>query len=207
MAEEPGLTAFVCTTCLTQYAPSGDPPEGCAICLDERQYVGAEGQQWTTIAQIASEYDGRVEPQEPGLPGLGLVPAFAIGQRALLVDRLLWDCVPLGGDELVKAVEAGGGLETIEISHPHYYTTMVEWADRFDACILLHEADRQWVMRPSPNIVFWSGDRLHLSDDLEPIRLGGHFAGGTVCLWRGGAAVKAPSWPGTSFRWLPTASG
>jgi hypothetical protein len=187
VAEEPGLTAFICTTCGTQYAPSTDPPEGCAICLDERQYVRAEGQRWTTLAEIAAEHGGRVEALEPGLIGLGLVPAFAIGQRALLVDRLLWDCVPLGGDELVKAVESGGGVETIAISHPHYYTTMVEWANRFDARILLHEADRQWVMRPSPSIDFWSGDRLHLADDLELIRLGGHFAGGTACLWSAGA--------------------
>lgn len=187
MAEEPALTPFICTTCGTQYAPSGEPPTACAICLDERQYVGAEGQRWTTLDQVEAEHHGRVERQEPGLLGLGLEPAFAIGQRALLVDRLLWDCVPLSGDALAKAVEAGGGVETIAISHPHYYTTMVEWADRFDARILLHEADRQWVMRPSPKIEFWAGDRLRLSDDLELIRLGGHFAGGTVCLWRAGA--------------------
>jgi hypothetical protein len=40
-----------------------------------------------------------------------------------------------------------------------YVGGMVEWADRFDARIVLHEADRNWVMRPSERIEFWSGDR------------------------------------------------
>lgn len=69
----------------------------------------------------------------------------------------------------------------------HYYTTMVEWAERFDARVLLHEDDREWVMRPSEHIELWSGEHYRISDMLELIRLGGHFAGGTVRLWRNGA--------------------
>jgi hypothetical protein len=75
----------------------------------------------------------------------------------------------------------------IAISHPHYYTAMVETAERLDARILLHEADREWVQRPSARIDFWSGDRLRVSDGLELVHLGGHFAGGAVCLWRDGS--------------------
>ena len=187
MAQDPRLNAYICTTCGTQYAPTVGPPSGCLICLDERQYVGYGGQRWTTLAEVAAEHRARVEPQEPGLLGLGLEPAFAIGQRALLVDGLLWDCVPLAADGIEAAVAEAGGLDTIAISHPHYYTTMIEWAERFDARVLLHEADRNWVMRPSARIEFWSGEQLRLSDDLELICLGGHFAGGTVCAWAAGA--------------------
>jgi hypothetical protein len=209
-AREP--IAYLCSTCGTQYAPSVEPPNACLICLDERQYVPVGGQRWTTLAEIAAGHKARVEPQEPGLLGLGLEPAFAIGQRALLVEGLLWDCIPLIGDELEAGVGDAGGLETIAISHPHYYTTMVDWADRFDARILLHEADRDWVMRPSPRIELWSGDRFRLSDELELVRLGGHFAGGTVCTWGAGAGgsgallagdivqvVADPDW--VSFMW------
>jgi hypothetical protein len=114
-------------------------------------------------------------------------PSFAIGQRALLVERLLWDCIPLVDEEVVATVEAHGGLDVIAISHPHYYSAMVEWAERFDTRILLHEDDRQWVMRPSLRIEHWSGERYPLADGLELVRLGGHFAGGTVCLWSRGA--------------------
>jgi hypothetical protein len=178
---------WICVTCGTQYPPSAKPPEGCLICLDERQYVGHEGQRWTTMAELARGHSNRIEELEPGLLGIGTDPAFAIGQRALLVDGLLWDCVTLLDDSTAAAVERAGGIETIAISHPHYYTTMVDWAERFDARILLHEADREWVMRPSPRIEYWSGERRRVSEALELVRLGGHFAGGTVCLWRDGA--------------------
>jgi hypothetical protein len=53
--------------------------------------------------------------------------------------------------------------------------------------VLLHEADRRWVMRPSDRVEHWSGERRQVSDGLELVRLGGHFDGGTVCLWRAGA--------------------
>ena len=100
----------------------------------------------------------------------------------------MWDCVPLADD----AGEAWrrGGVHTIAISHPHYYTGMVDWAERLDARILLHEADREWITRPTERIELWSGDRLAVDDDHELVRLGGHFEGGTVCLWRGARAAR-----------------
>jgi hypothetical protein len=174
-------------TCGTQFPAAAEPPDACPICLDERQYVGYGGQQWTTLDELAASHRARVELLEPGLLGVGLEPSFAIGQRALHVETLLWDCVSLVDDMAVAAIEARGGIETIAISHPHYYAAMVEWAERFDARILLHEADRQWVMRPSKRIEFWSGSRYVLSESLELVHLGGHFAGGSVCLWRDGA--------------------
>ena len=57
---------------------------------------------------------------------------------------------------------------------------MVEWAHRFDCPVLLHEADREWVMRDDPAIEYWSGETYDLGDGLTLIRCGGHFAGGTV---------------------------
>jgi len=184
------LTPFICVTCGTQYPHADEPPDGCAICLDERQYVGHEGQRWTTMEELARDHANRVEELEPGLTGIGTEPSFAIGQRALLVDGLLWDCITLLDEATVAAVEVAGGIRTIAISHPHYYSAMVEWAERFEAGVLLHEADREWVMRPSERIEFWSGERRHVADGLELVRLGGHFAGGTVCLWKAGSGGK-----------------
>jgi hypothetical protein len=184
------VEAFVCVTCGTQYPPSAQPPPGCPICLDERQYVGHDGQRWTTIAELARDHRNRVEEIEPGLIGIGTEPAFAIGQRALAVGGLLWDCITLIDADTVAAVRAAGGVHTIAISHPHYYSSMVEWAEQLDARVLLHEADRRWVMRPSPRIEFWSGERIAAGDGLELLRLGGHFEGGTVCLWRDGAGGR-----------------
>ena len=67
---------------------------------------------------------------------------------------------------------------------------MVEWADRFGIPIYLHEADREWVMRPSERITFWSGETYPLSDGMTLLRLGGHFPGGTVLHWKQGAGGK-----------------
>ena len=78
----------------------------------------------------------------------------------------------------------------IATSHPHYYTTMVDWAERFDAQIFLHTADREWVMRKSPRIRFWEGTTLSLWDGLTLINCGGHFEGGAVLHWPAGANGK-----------------
>jgi hypothetical protein len=179
--------ASICATCGTQYAPAGEPPRECPICLDERQYVGHGGQAWTTLEELRERHRATVAEVEPELTGISLEPRFAIGQRALLVGGLLWDCVPMLDDGLAGEVARRGGIDTIAISHPHYYSTMVEWAERLDARILLHEADRRWVMRPSERLEHWSGERCELTNELTLHRLGGHFAGGTVCLWRAGA--------------------
>jgi glyoxylase-like metal-dependent hydrolase (beta-lactamase superfamily II) len=119
--------------------------------------------------------------------GIGTEPEFAIGQRALLLQspggNLLWDCISLLDDHTIAEVNALGGIRAIAISHPHFYSSMVEWADCFDAEIVLHAADREWVMRKSGRIQFWEGTTLSLWDDLTLINCGGHFDGGTVLHW------------------------
>jgi hypothetical protein len=205
-------TAHLCLTCGTQYPPSAAPPDACPICLDERQYVGAGGQAWITPPELAAAHTNRIEEVEPGLLGIATEPRFAIGQRALLVDGLLWDCVSLLDDATADAVEAHGGVRAIAISHPHYYSAMVDWADRFDVPVLLHADDAEHVMRPSPRVEHWSGERREVWGGLELVRLGGHFAGATVCVWPGGAdgrgavlagdviqVVADPDW--ASFMW------
>jgi hypothetical protein len=177
----------ICVTCGTQYPPADAPPAECPICLDERQYVGHDGQRWTTPAELRAGHRNEIRDEEPGLTGLVTAPKFAIGQRALLVDGLLWDCLTLLDDAAEAAVEQAGGLRAIAISHPHYYSAMVDWAERFDVPILLHADDAEHVMRPSPRVEHWTGERRALWGGLELIRLGGHFAGGTVCHWPAGA--------------------
>lgn len=186
-----GLTAFVCATCGAQYAPSAAPPSACAICADERQYVGWGGQRWTTLAELRAEQSADIREEEPGLTGIGSAPGFAIGQRALLLEtdegNLLWDCLAPFDDEAVEAVRARGGIDAIAISHPHYYTTMVDWSRAFDAPIRLPAADREWVTRPDDAVELWDGERLDLFGGLTLLRLGGHFAGGSVLHWPAGA--------------------
>ncbi len=189
------MPAFICTTCGTQHKPSDAPPGGCAICQEERQYVNPLGQSWTTLEQMRRTHRNAFGGHEPGLIGIGTVPSFAIGQRALLLrtpsGNVLWDCVSFIDDATVEIVAALGGIAAIAISHPHYYAAMVEWSGAFGgAPILLHVADRQWVMRPDPAIAFWEGDTKEIAPGATLIRAGGHFAGGTVLHWATGANGK-----------------
>jgi hypothetical protein len=180
------LTHFVCETCGTQFTATEKPPERCPICEDERQYVGWNGRRWTTLEELRKTHRNEIR-DDFGLTGIGTEPSFAIGQRALLVPGgVLWDCVTLVDDETVERV---GALRAITISHPHYYSAMVEWAEAFDCPVYLHAADREWVLRPSERIVFWDGETRELGDGLTLIRLGGHFDGGTVLHWAAGNAL------------------
>src|SRR5215208_1450830 len=82
-----------------------------------------------------------------------------------------------------------GGLAGIAISHPHYYSSMIEWAHRFDCPIHLHAADAEWVMRPDRAIAHWDGGTLPLDHGLTLIRGGGHFPGGTMLHRANGAGA------------------
>jgi hypothetical protein len=186
------MPAFICSACGTQYPPGKTPPAHCLLCEEERQFIPPEGQSWTTLERLRVSHLNAFRQYEPGIIGIGTQPKFAIGQRALLVQtprgNVLWDCISLIDDETVAAVRAAGGIDAIAISHPHYYSSMVEWSRAFDnAPIYLHAADRQWVMRPDDAVVFWEGETHPLMDGLTLIRGGGHFAGGAMLHWPAGA--------------------
>lgn len=172
----------LCVTCGTQFPPGDHPPERCPICEDERQYVGLQGQQWITLEKLAKSYRNTIYQEAEGLWGILTVPQFAIGQRALLVrtgnTNVLWDCVSLVNPDTVELIRGLGGISAIAVSHPHYYTSMVEWSRAFgDVPIYLHENDREWVQRPDPVIRFWKGENYSLGQGLTLIRVGGHFPG------------------------------
>ena len=181
------MEKFICVQCGTQFAETAEPPPRCPICEDERQFVRHTGQKWTTLEQLRAAHHNRIEDEAAQLLGVGTEPEFAIGQRALLLQspegNLLWDCITLLDDETADAIDARGGIRAIAISHPHYYSAMVEWGARFDARIFLHAADREWVMRESGRIQFWEGRTLSLWDGLTLIHCGGHFEGGTILHW------------------------
>jgi glyoxylase-like metal-dependent hydrolase (beta-lactamase superfamily II) len=154
--------------------------------------VPAEGQRWTTLAELRRDHGNWIR-EDAGLVGVGTEPEFAIGQRALLVpwrgSNLMWECISLLDDETAGEVERRGGVAGVAVSHPHYYSSMVEWARRFDCPVYLHADDREWVMRPDERIVHWQGETHELGDGLTLVRCGGHFAGGQVLHWEQGAAL------------------
>ena len=180
MMGESSLSCPICTTCGTQFGPSEDAPAHCPICEDERQYIGLGGQQWTRLEDLQRDHHNIIRELEPGLTGIGTHPEFAIAQRALLVQtpagNILWDCISLLDPPTWAVVQSLGGIAAIAISHPHYYSSMVEWSRAFDAPIYLHAADRQWVMRTDPNIQYWEGNTRALAGGIDPHPLRGAFS-------------------------------
>lgn len=202
---------YFCVTCGAQFAETPAPPDRCPICDDERQYVGSKGQQWITPEALKAAHHNIVREEESGLTGIGTEPDFAISQRALLVQaptgNVLWDCTSLIDEAAVQAVRERGGLSAIAISHPHFYTGMVEWSRAFGGVpIYLHADNREWVMRPDPAIVFWEGETHALADGLTLIHCGGHFPGSTVLHWAAGSNGKGALLTGDTLMVVPDRS-
>ncbi len=185
------MSNFICVTCGVQYEESPEPPASCVICSEERQYIGWRGQRWTTLEDLRREHRSRIESEGPGLTGIGTDPSFGIGQRALHIRSgggFLWDCTSLVDEPMTTRVRQLGGAAAMAVSHPHFYASMVEWSRALGGIpIYLHEADRAWVMRDDPAIVYWGGDSLAVAPGITLIHCGGHFAGSTVLHWSEGA--------------------
>jgi hypothetical protein len=186
------MTHFICVTCGTQFAATAAEPPGCPVCQDERQYVGHGGQQWTTLGVYRQTHRNLIAEEELGLHSIHPEPKAGIGQRAFLVHtpagNLLWDCVPPLDDAAVATIRELGGVAAVAVSHPHYYTTMIEWSAAFgNVPVFIHRRDAEWVMRPDPVIDFWDGDTKPLFGGLTLVRTGGHFDGFQVLHWPAGA--------------------
>ena len=188
------MTCFICRTCGTQHTDSATPPHECRICVDDRQYVDWAGQAWTTHDELQASHHARLET-DVDLLGIGVAPAFAIPQRALHVPtdagNILWETTSLVTPEALAELRRRGGVDLIIISHPHFYASMIEWSDALgDVPVLLNEADRDWISRPSPRITSWAGDVHRLSPAVTLYRCPGHFPGSTVLHWSDGPNGK-----------------
>jgi hypothetical protein len=189
------MTHFICATCGTQFTATTTPPAGCPICLDERQYVGHAGQQWITLGELRKTHENVFAQVEPGLHSIHPRPKAGIGQRAFLIrtpeGNVLWDCVAPLDTATIEAVKKLGGLAAIAVSHPHYYTTVVEWSHAFGKVpVYLHTLDAKWVMRPDEVVKFWESETRALFGGLTLVKTGGHFDGFQVLHWPGGAEGK-----------------
>ena len=140
------MPLWTCEQCGAQFPESAEPPAACPVCEDERQYVNWKGQAWLTREELAKRHKP-VWRDDLGIPGIAIEPAFAIGQRALLVPEadgcVMWDCVPLATREGIDYVRSLGGLKAIAVSHPHYYGAVADWSEAFGGVpVYLHGDDR-----------------------------------------------------------------
>lgn len=145
------MTFWICRTCAVEHS---EQVEVCRICADERQWVPAEGQLWTTLDELAAA-GSRLElaDLEPDLVGISSVPGAGIGQVAKLVrtpqGNLLWDPNGFIDDNAVRQVRALGEVSAIVASHPHMYGVQVEWSRALgDVPVLVAEATASgWLVR------------------------------------------------------------
>jgi hypothetical protein len=188
-ATREGDMMWICRTCAVEHA---ERPDVCAICADERQWVPADGQQWTTLEELeASGCRTRLRELEPGLFGLNVEPGVGIGQQAHLVvtpqGNLLWDPPGYVDDEGVARVRGLGQVAAIASSHPHMFGVQVEWSRKLgDVPVLVSEPDAGWVARPDAAIRTWTGP-FEVVPGLTLHQTGGHFPGSAVAHWTAGA--------------------
>ncbi|KAL4949730.1 beta-lactamase-like protein [Aspergillus filifer] len=216
---------ILCSTCGTQF-PTTTVPSNCKICDDPRQFVPLTGQAWTTLSTLwtpPEKYKNIFTPDPvhgERLISIHTEPRVAIGQRAYLCRtqtssgskpfNVLWDCIAFIDDDTINKVNELGGIDAIVISHPHYYTTHLFWAEIFDCPVYLSSEDEEWVVfhegeypgnlgRNRKRQIFFSSPSLSFTAsgiyendtvsgdekaDIVAIKTAGHFPGSTVLLWR-----------------------
>lgn len=179
----------ICATCAVEHAEAAAV---CAICADERQWVPADGQQWTTLEELArAGHKTNVRELEPDLFGITVEPKVGIGQQAHLVrtpaGNVLWDPTGYVDDRAVERLNELGEVIAITASHPHMFGVQVEWSHALgDVPVLVSEPDLPWLARPDRTVRTWT-DSYELAPGLTLIRLGGHFPGSSVIHWTAGA--------------------
>ncbi|MGV8967397.1 MAG: hydrolase [Cellulomonas sp.] len=183
-----GESFWICATCGVEHAARVE----CRICADERQWVPAEGQLWTTLEELAeSGRGGAVVELERDLYAVTATPGVGIGQTCMLVrtpaGNLLWDPLGYVDDRLVDQVLALGEVVAVAASHPHMFGVQVSWSMALgEVPVLVAEADREWVARPHPAIRVWSGVE-QIAPGLSLVQVGGHFPGSAVAHWAAGS--------------------
>ena len=77
------MSFAICRTCAVEHAT---PVDVCAICADERQWVPATGQAWTTLEELqAAGTTAQIVELESGLQGVSASPGVGIGQQSKLL--------------------------------------------------------------------------------------------------------------------------
>lgn len=159
-----------------------------------RQFVPPMGQRFTTLGALKLSSSPKYTNKHAALDvdgrfiSIWTEPKFGIGQRAILiktpVGNVLWDLIAYLDDETIEWINSLGGLEAIVISHPHYYTTHLEWARTFNCPVFMSKEDEGWLSRRGGSQMFIESEEVDIfKTGVKAIKLGGHFPGSLVCLY------------------------
>lgn len=173
-------------------------PDRLKPCLDQdpRQFVPPSGQSWTTLLQLKQNHRNvwQQDPVDPAICSVWTDSKFAIGQRAFLLQtpdgNILWDLITLLDEPTINRITSLGGLKAIVISHPHYYTTYVEWTRTFNCPVYMSSDDQEWLCQqpPTPQMLRLidgpAGVSEPITGGITAIKTGGHFPGSLVLHWK-----------------------
>lgn len=204
---------LICTACGTQF-PTADRQQQttCFICDDPRQFTPPTGQSFTTLGALTSSPAGyhnvfSTYGQDDRITFIYTTPKVGIGQRCALVKtpvgNVLWDCITLLDPPTIDRIQKLGGLRAIVISHPHYYSTHLLWAQIFDCKVYMAEEDREWLAQTDeerqvlitpactsvpitiPEVAPATAETRQVDSGARVLKLGGHFPGSLVLLFDG----------------------
>jgi len=182
----------ICATCGVEF--SEPLPEVCPICADERQWVPAAGQRWTTTGDLAAAGQTLVwTDRESGRAEITTQPHVGIGQTAQLVTTetgsLLWDPPGYVDDETARRILERGPVLAVAASHPHMFGVQTAWGEALDAPVLVCASDAGWLGRRTERVQLWEDDHA-LAPGLSLHRIGGHFVGAAVAHWTADATGR-----------------
>ncbi|KAK2606066.1 hypothetical protein QQS21_003584 [Conoideocrella luteorostrata] len=122
-------------------------------------------------------------------------PQYAIGQRAVFIEtgagNVLWDCISFLDQKTIDFIKSRGGLKAIAISHPHFYSTHLEWAREFDCPVYIAAEDQEWLNCDDPEgrRRFVKAETQVILPGATMVKLGGHFPGSSMLHWEGNIFV------------------
>ncbi|KAF2154667.1 hypothetical protein K461DRAFT_319196 [Myriangium duriaei CBS 260.36] len=189
MPDFEGEDLLVCVACGTQFDVSYDHGlSKCKICEDPRQFIPASGQAWTSLRRERGRHknEWKQDSHDDRIWSLYADPKLGIGERAILIKtshgNVIWDLFAYLDDDLVKFIQHQGGVKAIVISHPHFYTTHLDWAATFKCPVFIHAADSEWLSRPDPGGYrrLINSVTQEIIPGVTAIQTGGHFPGSLV---------------------------
>ncbi|KAF2270613.1 hypothetical protein CC78DRAFT_528368 [Lojkania enalia] len=186
-----GDDLLICVTCGTQFdIPYDQAPKSCRICDDPRQYVPPGGQSWSSLALEKGKHKNKIEQDkyDERIWFITTEPKLGIGERTIFLQtpsgNILWDLISYLDQATIDFITSKGGLSAIVISHPHFYTTHLDWAKTFDCPVYTAAADAEWLNRKDP----YEQRKLiegqtKIIEGVTAIQCGGHFDGSMVLHW------------------------
>ncbi|KAI8289321.1 hypothetical protein K4K60_009011 [Colletotrichum sp. SAR11_57] len=160
------MDLMICGTCGVQF--DSHAVKSCKICDDPRQYVAEDGQWFTTLRELqdSKKYTNTFTKDKfnSAVIAIRTEPQLAIGQRAFLLrspgGNVLWDCITYIDADTVRRVKALGGLDAIVISHPHYFSTALHWAEAFGCKVYVSAEDGEWLTRRGKAHELWEAKTM-----------------------------------------------